>query len=106
MPPRNFWIWMGFGVSAMVPVSLRWAVLSVVHHGRAAVDFIVALPTDMGNALAGGRCGLVRVAGGDKTVGMARGTLRIFLGAAAGAGTTYSMLREAHRLLAGGRDVA
>ncbi|TQJ38143.1 two-component system sensor histidine kinase KdpD [Arthrobacter sp. SLBN-112] len=37
---------------------------------------------------------------------MARGTLRIFLGAAAGAGTTYSMLREAHRLAACGRDVA
>ena len=36
---------------------------------------------------------------------MARGTLRIFLGAAAGAGTTYSMLREAHRLAACGRDV-
>lgn len=38
-------------------------------------------------------------------MGMARGTLRIFLGAAAGAGTTYSMLREAHQILAGGRDV-
>ncbi|MDQ0824518.1 two-component system sensor histidine kinase KdpD [Arthrobacter sp. B2I5] len=37
---------------------------------------------------------------------MARGTLRIFLGAAAGAGTTYSMLREAHRLAGCGRDVA
>ena len=37
---------------------------------------------------------------------MARGTLRIFLGAAAGAGTTYSMLREGHRLAAAGRDVA
>src|SRR6478609_8022216 len=37
---------------------------------------------------------------------MARGTLRIFLGAATGAGTTYSMLREAHRLAACGRDVA
>ncbi|KRE91806.1 DUF4118 domain-containing protein [Arthrobacter sp. Soil764] len=37
---------------------------------------------------------------------MARGTLRIFLGAAAGTGTTYSMLREAHRLAACGRDVA
>ncbi|QDG89462.1 DUF4118 domain-containing protein [Pseudarthrobacter sp. NIBRBAC000502770] len=36
---------------------------------------------------------------------MSRGTLRIFLGAAPGAGTTYAALREAHRLLAGGRDV-
>ncbi|GGH90953.1 DUF4118 domain-containing protein [Arthrobacter liuii] len=37
---------------------------------------------------------------------MARGTLRIFLGAAEGAGTTFSMLREAHRLADCGRDVA
>ena len=50
--------------------------------------------------------GFVRVAERDKTVGMARGTLRIFLGAATGAGTTYAMLQEAHQLLAGGRDVA
>ncbi|NUP60119.1 MAG: pressure sensor protein, partial [Pseudarthrobacter sp.] len=37
---------------------------------------------------------------------MARGTLRIFLGAATGAGTTFAMLQEARQLLAGGRDVA
>ncbi|MBT2565314.1 sensor histidine kinase KdpD [Arthrobacter sp. ISL-85] len=37
---------------------------------------------------------------------MARGTLRIFLGAAPGAGTTYSALREARRLLGEGGDVA
>ncbi|WP_307424022.1 DUF4118 domain-containing protein [Pseudarthrobacter defluvii] len=36
---------------------------------------------------------------------MARGTLRIFLGAAPGAGTTYVALREARGLLAEGRDV-
>ena len=39
-------------------------------------------------------------------MGMGRGTLRIFLGAAPGAGTTYAALREACRLQAGGRDVA
>ncbi|NUS35055.1 MAG: sensor histidine kinase KdpD [Pseudarthrobacter sp.] len=37
---------------------------------------------------------------------MARGTLRIFLGAATGAGTTFAMLQEARQLLADGRDVA
>ena len=37
---------------------------------------------------------------------MARGTLRIFLGAAPGVGKTLAMLQEAHQLLAGGRDVA
>lgn len=36
---------------------------------------------------------------------MARGTLRIFLGAAPGVGKTYAMLQEAHQLLSGGRDV-
>lgn len=36
---------------------------------------------------------------------MARGTLRIFLGSAPGAGKTYAMLREAHRLRDGGEDV-
>ncbi|SDL06897.1 two-component system, OmpR family, sensor histidine kinase KdpD [Arthrobacter sp. ov407] len=37
---------------------------------------------------------------------MARGTLRIFLGAAPGVGKTYEMLEEAHRLGQGGEDVA
>src|SRR3954470_8832554 len=37
---------------------------------------------------------------------MARGTLRIFLGAAPGAGKTYEMLQEAHRLGQRGEDVA
>lgn len=36
---------------------------------------------------------------------MSRGSLRIFLGAAPGAGKTYAMLQEAHQLLAAGRDV-
>jgi two-component system sensor histidine kinase KdpD len=36
---------------------------------------------------------------------MARGTLRIFLGSAPGAGKTYAMLREAHRLHGNGEDV-
>jgi two-component system sensor histidine kinase KdpD len=36
---------------------------------------------------------------------MARGTLRIFLGAAPGVGKTYEMLEEAHRLLQRGEDV-
>jgi two-component system sensor histidine kinase KdpD len=36
---------------------------------------------------------------------MARGTLRIFLGAAPGVGKTFAMLQEAHQLVAGGRDV-
>jgi two-component system sensor histidine kinase KdpD len=36
---------------------------------------------------------------------MARGTLRIFLGSAPGAGKTYAMLREGHRLREGGEDV-
>ncbi|HEX9086293.1 MAG TPA: DUF4118 domain-containing protein [Arthrobacter sp.] len=36
---------------------------------------------------------------------MARGTLRIFLGAAPGVGKTYEMLEEAHRLLGRGEDV-
>ena len=36
---------------------------------------------------------------------MARGTLRIFLGAAPGVGKTFAMLQEAHQLLANGRDV-
>lgn len=36
---------------------------------------------------------------------MTRGSLRIFLGAAPGAGKTYAMLQEAHQLQAGGRDV-
>lgn len=36
---------------------------------------------------------------------MARGTLRIFLGAAPGVGKTYAMLREGHRLRAAGEDV-
>jgi two-component system sensor histidine kinase KdpD len=36
---------------------------------------------------------------------MARGTLRIFLGAAPGVGKTYEMLEEAHRLLKRGEDV-
>lgn len=36
---------------------------------------------------------------------MARGTLRIFLGSAPGAGKTYAMLREGHRLRDGGEDV-
>ncbi len=37
---------------------------------------------------------------------MARGTLRIFLGAAPGVGKTYEMLQEAHRLGERGEDVA
>lgn len=37
---------------------------------------------------------------------MARGTLRIFLGAAPGVGKTYEMLEEAHRLHERGEDVA
>jgi two-component system sensor histidine kinase KdpD len=37
---------------------------------------------------------------------MARGTLRIFLGAAPGVGKTYEMLEEAHRLRERGEDVA
>ncbi|MFF2243103.1 DUF4118 domain-containing protein [Arthrobacter sp. NPDC058130] len=37
---------------------------------------------------------------------MARGTLRIFLGAAPGVGKTYEMLEEAHRLSERGEDVA
>ncbi|SKB69847.1 two-component system, OmpR family, sensor histidine kinase KdpD [Arthrobacter sp. 49Tsu3.1M3] len=37
---------------------------------------------------------------------MARGTLRIFLGAAPGVGKTYEMLEEAHRLGGRGDDVA
>lgn len=37
---------------------------------------------------------------------MARGTLRIFLGAAPGVGKTYAMLEEAHRLKGRGEDVA
>jgi two-component system sensor histidine kinase KdpD len=37
---------------------------------------------------------------------MARGTLRIFLGAAPGVGKTYEMLQEAHRLSQRGEDVA
>jgi two-component system, OmpR family, sensor histidine kinase KdpD len=37
---------------------------------------------------------------------MARGTLRIFLGAAPGVGKTYEMLQEAHRLGGRGEDVA
>lgn len=37
---------------------------------------------------------------------MARGTLRIFLGAAPGVGKTYAMLEEAHRLKGRGVDVA
>ena len=37
---------------------------------------------------------------------MARGTLRIFLGAAPGVGKTYAMLEEAHRLGERGEDVA
>ena len=37
---------------------------------------------------------------------MARGTLRIFLGAAPGVGKTYEMLEEAHRLVERGEDVA
>lgn len=37
---------------------------------------------------------------------MARGTLRIFLGAAPGVGKTFAMLQEAHQLLSAGRDVA
>ena len=36
---------------------------------------------------------------------MARGTLRIFLGAAPGVGKTYEMLEEAHRLTKRGEDV-
>ena len=36
---------------------------------------------------------------------MSRGSLRIFLGAAPGAGKTYAMLQEAHQLLAAGNDV-
>lgn len=36
---------------------------------------------------------------------MARGTLRIFLGAAPGVGKTYAMLREGHRLHDAGEDV-
>ncbi|WP_247047716.1 DUF4118 domain-containing protein [Arthrobacter rhizosphaerae] len=36
---------------------------------------------------------------------MSRGSLRIFLGAAPGAGKTYAMLQEAHHLVAAGRDV-
>ncbi len=36
---------------------------------------------------------------------MARGTLRIFLGAAPGVGKTYAMLEEAHRLSQRGEDV-
>ena len=36
---------------------------------------------------------------------MARGTLRIFLGAAPGVGKTYEMLEEAHRLGSRGEDV-
>ncbi|MFJ4029284.1 DUF4118 domain-containing protein [Paenarthrobacter sp. NPDC089989] len=36
---------------------------------------------------------------------MARGTLRIFLGAAPGVGKTYAMLEEAHRLKGRGEDV-
>ena len=36
---------------------------------------------------------------------MARGTLRIFLGAAPGVGKTYEMLEEAHRLLSRGEDI-
>jgi two-component system sensor histidine kinase KdpD len=39
-------------------------------------------------------------------VDMARGTLRIFLGAAPGVGMTFAMLQEAHQLLGSGRDVA
>ncbi|HAG60380.1 MAG TPA: histidine kinase [Arthrobacter bacterium] len=37
---------------------------------------------------------------------MARGILRIFLGAASGVGMTFAMLQEAHQLLGSGRDVA
>jgi two-component system sensor histidine kinase KdpD len=37
---------------------------------------------------------------------MARGTLRIFLGAAPGVGVTFAMLQEARQLLGSGRDVA
>ncbi|TDT79324.1 two-component system sensor histidine kinase KdpD [Arthrobacter sp. AG258] len=40
-----------------------------------------------------------------KNNGMARGTLRIFLGAAPGVGKTYEMLEEAHRLANRGEDV-
>src|SRR6478752_1936702 len=36
---------------------------------------------------------------------MARGTLRIFLGAAPGVGKTYEMLEEAHRLRERGQDI-
>ncbi|BDI22915.1 DUF4118 domain-containing protein [Herbiconiux sp. L3-i23] len=36
---------------------------------------------------------------------MARGRLRVFLGAAPGVGKTYAMLEEGHRLRAAGRDV-
>ncbi|MDX6312589.1 MAG: two-component system, OmpR family, sensor histidine kinase KdpD, partial [Streptomyces sp.] len=36
---------------------------------------------------------------------MARGKLRIYLGAAPGVGKTYAMLSEAHRRLARGTDV-
>lgn len=36
---------------------------------------------------------------------MARGTLRIFLGAAPGVGKTYAMLQEAHQFKSSGRDV-
>ena len=38
--------------------------------------------------------------------GMARGTLRIYLGAAPGVGKTFAMLGEAHRRLSRGTDVA
>lgn len=37
---------------------------------------------------------------------MARGTLRIFLGAATGVGMTFAMLQEARQLMGNGRDVA
>ena len=37
--------------------------------------------------------------------GMARGTLRIYLGAAPGVGKTFAMLGEAHRRLSRGTDV-
>ena len=37
---------------------------------------------------------------------MARGTLRIFLGAAPGVGVTFAMLQEAHQIVTSGRDVA
>jgi len=36
---------------------------------------------------------------------MARGTLRIFLGAAPGAGVTFAVLQEAHQMVISGRDV-